>query len=154
MTSGPGTPIASRRSSRSTSASGGRGRHCRRTSRRFIVIAEPRLPSLSSVPGPILPNDPSPQTDRDRSSSASLADRRSALRELLSRQAVLIVVDDADRADPGVLTFLFDLPAPTRALVTTRKKLSPRVSALDLGPLEVDEALALLRAEGHRQSVP
>src|SRR5207253_4045341 len=48
----------------------------------------------------------------------------------------------------------FDLPAPTRALVTTRKKLSPRVSALDLGPLEVDEALALLRAEGHRQSVP
>jgi tetratricopeptide (TPR) repeat protein len=83
-----------------------------------------------------------------------LADRRPAMRELLARRPVLIVVDDADRADPAVLTFLLDVPSPTRSLVTTRRKLPPRVSAIALGPLAVDEALALLRAEGTRQSVP
>ncbi|MBX6772749.1 MAG: tetratricopeptide repeat protein [Chloroflexi bacterium] len=82
-----------------------------------------------------------------------LADRRSALREILGRRAVLIVVDDVDRADPAVLSFLLDLPSPTRSLVTTRRRLPPRVSAVALGPLEVDEALLLLRSEGARQSV-
>jgi tetratricopeptide (TPR) repeat protein len=83
-----------------------------------------------------------------------VADRRSALREVLGRQAVLIVVDDADRADPGILSFLLDLPSPSRALVTTRRKLPPRVVAIAPGPLEVEEALALVRAEGARQAVP
>ena len=83
-----------------------------------------------------------------------LADRRSALRELLGRQSVLIVVDDVDRADPTVLAFLQDLPTPARSLVTTRRKLSPRVPAVTLGPLGVDDALTLLRNEGIRQSFP
>jgi tetratricopeptide (TPR) repeat protein len=83
-----------------------------------------------------------------------IADRRSALRELTSRRPMLIVVDDADRAEPAVLSFLVDLPTPSRALVTTRRKLPPRVSAVAPGPLQVEEALALLRAEGARQSVP
>ncbi len=83
-----------------------------------------------------------------------LADRRSALRDLLARQAVLILVDDADRADPAVLGFLYDLPSPSRSLVTTRRKLPPRVSSIAPGPLDIDEALELLRAEGARQSVP
>lgn len=82
-----------------------------------------------------------------------VADRRSALRELLGRQPILLVVDDVDRADPAVLTFLLDLPTPTHALVTTRHRLPPRVAAIGLNPLEADEALALLRAEGERQSV-
>lgn len=82
-----------------------------------------------------------------------IADRRSALRELLGRQPILLVVDDVDRADPAVLTFLLDLPTPTHALVTTRHKLPPRVAAIGLNPLETDEALALLRAEGERQAV-
>ena len=83
-----------------------------------------------------------------------LADRRSAMRELLGRQPVLIVVDDVDRADSAVLSFLFDLPSRTRSLVTTRRKLPPRVVAIAPRPLDVDDALALLRAEGARQSVP
>jgi hypothetical protein len=83
-----------------------------------------------------------------------LADRRSALRDLLTRQSVLIVVDDVDRADPAILGFLYDLPSPSRALVTTRRKLPPRVSSIAPGPLHVDEALELLRIEGTRQSVP
>lgn len=82
-----------------------------------------------------------------------IADRRSALRELLGRQPVLLVVDDADRADPAVLAFLLDLPTPSRALLTTRHRLPPRVAAITLNPLESDDALALLRAEGDRQSV-
>jgi len=83
-----------------------------------------------------------------------LADRRSALRELLGRRPVLIVVDDVDRADPAVLTFLLDLPTAARSLLTTRRKLPPRVPAVTLGPLDVDDALLLLRNEGARQSVP
>jgi tetratricopeptide (TPR) repeat protein len=83
-----------------------------------------------------------------------IADRRSALRDLLARQSVLIVVDDADHADAGVLGFLYDLPSPSRSLVTTRRKLPPRVSSIAPGPLNVDEALELLRIEGTRQSVP
>lgn len=83
-----------------------------------------------------------------------LADRRSAVRELLGRQSVLIVVDDVDRADPAVLSFILDLPTASRALATTRRKLPPRVTAISLGPLTIDEALLLLRNEGARQSVP
>lgn len=83
-----------------------------------------------------------------------LADRRPALRELLGRQAVLIVVDDVDRADPAVLTFLGDLPTSARSLVTTRRKLPPPVPAVTIEPLEVADALLLLRNEGARQSVP
>jgi|GEM_PF-3770547 len=83
-----------------------------------------------------------------------LADRRSALREILGRQAVLIVVDDADQADPEILAFLMELPGPSRALITSRRKLPPRVAAVAPGPLDVDEALSLLRSEGARQSVP
>jgi tetratricopeptide (TPR) repeat protein len=82
-----------------------------------------------------------------------LADRRSAIRELLGRQPVLLVVDDADRADPAVLSFLLELPTPARALLTARHRLPPRVAAIALNPLGSDEALALLRAEGDRQSV-
>jgi tetratricopeptide (TPR) repeat protein len=83
-----------------------------------------------------------------------LADRRSALRDLLSRQPVLIVVDDVDRADPAILGFLSDLPPPSRALVTTRRRLPPRVSSIAPGPLDVDEALEILRSEGARQAFP
>lgn len=83
-----------------------------------------------------------------------LADRRSALRELLGRRPVLIVVDDVDRADPAVLAFLIDLPTAAHSLVTTRRKLPARVPAVTLGPLAVDDALLLLRNEGARQSVP
>lgn len=83
-----------------------------------------------------------------------LADRRSALRELLGRQMVLIVVDDVDRSDPSVLTFLLDLPTSSRSLVTTRRRLPARIPAVTLGPLDVSEALLLLRNEGARQSVP
>ncbi len=83
-----------------------------------------------------------------------LPDRRSAVRELLGRQPVLIVVDDVDRAEPAVVSFLLDLPAPARALVTTRRKLPPRVPAVPMGPLDVSDALSLFRNEGARQSVP
>ncbi|MGH2461374.1 MAG: tetratricopeptide repeat protein, partial [Chloroflexota bacterium] len=83
-----------------------------------------------------------------------LPDRRSAVREILGRQPVLIVVDDVDRADPAVLSFLLDLPTTARGLVTTRRKLPPRIPAVTMGPLDLSDALSLLRYEGARQSVP
>jgi tetratricopeptide (TPR) repeat protein len=81
-----------------------------------------------------------------------LADRRSALRDLLARRSVLIIVDDVDRADPAILGFLYDLPSPSHSLVTSRRKLPLRVSSIAPGPLDVDEALEILRIEGARQA--
>ncbi|MDQ3809723.1 MAG: ATP-binding protein, partial [Chloroflexota bacterium] len=50
-----------------------------------------------------------------------LEDRRQAVRDLLSRRGVLLLVDDLDRADPAMLTFLADLPGRSRALVSGRR---------------------------------
>jgi tetratricopeptide (TPR) repeat protein len=82
-----------------------------------------------------------------------LPDRRAALRELLARRPVLIVLDDGDRSDPAVMDFLLELPAPSRALVTSRRRLPPRVTAIDPAPLSNEESLALLRHEGRRRLV-
>jgi len=52
----------------------------------------------------------------------TLEDRREAVRDLLSRKSVLLLVDDVDRGDASVLTFLADLPGRSRALVAGRRR--------------------------------
>jgi tetratricopeptide (TPR) repeat protein len=83
----------------------------------------------------------------------ALEDRRQAVRDLLSRRAVLLVVDDVDRADPGVLAFLADLPGRSRALVAGRRRLPSEVRALMPEPLAEAEVHELLAAEADRQGV-
>lgn len=81
----------------------------------------------------------------------ALEDRRAAVRDLLARRAVLLVVDDVDQADPAVLPFLVDLPEPSRALVASRRRLPADVRALMPRPLAADEVRTLLLAEASRQ---
>lgn len=84
----------------------------------------------------------------------ALEDRRQAVRDLLARRALLLVVDDADLAAPAVLTFLGELPGPSRALVAGRRRLPAEVRALLPAPLSSDEVRELLLAEAERQGAP
>lgn len=83
-------------------------------------------------------------------------DRRQAVRDLLARRAVLLIVDDVDvTADSrGVLRFLVDLPGASRALVAARRRLPPDVRAFTPPPLAEAEVRELLVAEGERQGAP
>jgi tetratricopeptide (TPR) repeat protein len=84
----------------------------------------------------------------------TLEDRRQAVRDLLSRRSVLLLVDDVDRGDAGVLTFLADLPGRSRALVAGRRRLPSEVRALMPDPLTPDAVRELLLAEAERQGAP
>jgi len=81
----------------------------------------------------------------------TLEDRRQAVRDLLTRRAVLMLVDDVDRAESGVLGFLADLPGQSRALVSGRRRLPAEVRALMPEPLTIDAVRELLLAEAERQ---
>ncbi|HEY0581186.1 MAG TPA: hypothetical protein VGE94_03330, partial [Chloroflexota bacterium] len=84
----------------------------------------------------------------------TLEDRRQAVRDLLSRRGVLLLVDDVDRGDTALLTFLADLPGRSRALVAGRRRLPPEVRALMPDPLNATAVRELLLAEGERQGAP
>jgi tetratricopeptide (TPR) repeat protein len=84
----------------------------------------------------------------------TLEDRRQAVRDLLSRRSVLLLVDDVDRGDTSVLTFLADLPGRSRALVAGRRRLPSEIRALMPDPLAPDAVRELLLAEAERQGAP
>src|SRR5438874_3628440 len=84
----------------------------------------------------------------------TLEDRRQAVRDLLSRRSVLLLVDDVDRGDAAVLTFLADLPGRSRALVAGRRRLPSEVRALMPEPLAPDAVRELVVAEAERQGAP
>jgi hypothetical protein len=81
----------------------------------------------------------------------SLEDRRQAVRDLLSKRAVLLLVDDVDRGDAPILSFLADLPGRSRALVTGRRRLPSEVRALMPEPLAPAAVRELVLAEAERQ---
>jgi tetratricopeptide (TPR) repeat protein len=80
-----------------------------------------------------------------------LEDRRQAVRDLLSRRAVLLLVDDVDRGDAAMFEFLADLPGRSRALVSGRRRLPAEVRALMPEPLTAHAVRELLLAEAERQ---
>jgi len=84
----------------------------------------------------------------------SIEDQRQAVRDLLSKRAVLLLVDDADRGDAAILAFLGDLPGRSRALITGRRRLPNEVRALLPEPLGPDAVRELLLAEAERQGAP
>ncbi|MGI9147686.1 MAG: AAA family ATPase [Chloroflexota bacterium] len=84
----------------------------------------------------------------------TLEDRRQAVRDLLRRRAVLLLVDDVDRGDATVMTFLTDLPGRSRALVAARRRLPSEVRALMPEPLAPEAVRELLLAEAERQGAP
>src|SRR6266852_2873433 len=83
----------------------------------------------------------------------TLEDRRQAVRDLLSRRSVLLLVDDVDRGDAGVLSFLADLPGRSRALVAGRRRLPSEVRALMPDPLAPD-AVRERQPAGRRRALP
>lgn len=84
----------------------------------------------------------------------TLEDRRQAVRDLLTRRAVLLLVDDADRGEAGIMSFLTDLPGRSRALVTGRRRLPSEVRALMPEPLAPAAVRELVLAEAERQGAP
>jgi tetratricopeptide (TPR) repeat protein len=84
----------------------------------------------------------------------SIEDRRQAVRDLLSKRGVLLLVDDADRGDAAILPFLVDLPGRSRALVTGRRRLPNEVRALMPEPLRPEAVRELVLAEAARQGAP
>jgi tetratricopeptide (TPR) repeat protein len=84
----------------------------------------------------------------------TLEDRRQAVRDLLTKRAVLLLVDDVDRAEVGVWTFLSDLPGRSRALVAGRRRLPNEVRALMPEPLALEAVRELVLAEAERQGAP
>ena len=84
----------------------------------------------------------------------SLEDRRQAVRDLLSKRAVLLLVDDIDRGDAAIMGFLNDLPGRSRALVAGRRRLPTEVRALMPEPLGPEAVGELLVAEAERQGAP
>ncbi len=86
--------------------------------------------------------------------SQAIEDRRAALVDLLGKRATMVIVDDVDQSEAAVLAFLAELPGPSRALVSARRRLPSRVRALMPGPLTAEEVRELLSAEAQRQGVP
>ena len=84
----------------------------------------------------------------------TIEDRRPAVRDLLSRRAVLLLVDDVDLGEAAVWTFLGDLPGRSRALVAGRRRMPSEVRALMPEPLAPDAVRELLLAEAERQGAP
>jgi tetratricopeptide (TPR) repeat protein len=84
----------------------------------------------------------------------TLEDRRPAVRDLLTKRAVLLMVDDVDRGDAAILAFLADLPAHSRALVTGRRRLPSEVRALMPEPLALEAVRELVLVEAERQGAP
>ena len=84
----------------------------------------------------------------------TLEDRRQAVRDLLSKRAVLLLVDDVDLGQAAAWTFLGDLPGRSRALVAGRRRLPSEVRALMPEPLAPEAVRELLLAEAERQGAP
>jgi hypothetical protein len=77
--------------------------------------------------------------------------------QLLQGGAYLVILDNLETIhDPEVMRFLNEIPEPSRAVVTTRKKIKSLGGAwmLSLVDLDQDEALALMRSEGRRLGLP
>jgi MoxR-like ATPase len=84
----------------------------------------------------------------------SFEDRRHAVLDLLSKRAVLLLVDDIDRGDAAILRFLVDVPGRSRSLVAGRRRLPSEVRALMPEPLAPEAVRELLLAEAERQGAP
>lgn len=77
----------------------------------------------------------------------AFTEKRREVEGLLRHQAILLVLDNAETVrDAALLEWLSGLPAPSKALVTSRSAppLSLAACVVELEPMEVDEALALI----------
>jgi tetratricopeptide (TPR) repeat protein len=82
---------------------------------------------------------------------APIEEREREVRDLLKDSSGLLYVDNLETVDdPRVISFLDDLPVGVRAIVTSRRAtVRVAVRPIDIGPLSVKEARALVASLGH-----
>jgi LuxR family glucitol operon transcriptional activator len=79
-----------------------------------------------------------------------LDEKQYAVRRLLQEAPYLLIVDNFETiTDDTIREFLWNLPEPSKALITTREQKLHRAWTISLHGLEPEEALNLIRAQGN-----
>ena len=85
---------------------------------------------------------------------ARVEDQRAVVERALGEHRTLLILDNLETInDPELLDFLRDLPAPTKALVTTRHRIDNAYPIALVGMPEAD-AFALIDQEAERRQLP
>lgn len=85
--------------------------------------------------------------DREAITRAAPLDQDREVQKALTAQRTLLVLDNLDTMDDAVRGFLRNLPAPTKAIVTSRERRLDVADVLTVRGMEQEEALALIEAE-------
>ena len=90
---------------------------------------------------------------REDITRARKEDQDEVVRNALTRQRTLLIVDNLETVDDeAVMTFLHELPAPTKAIVTTRHRLDVAYP-VRLAGMPFDDAQQLIRQECEKKGV-
>lgn len=85
--------------------------------------------------------------------TVTLSDREVIVAQALAERRVLLVLDNLeDIDDPALMVFLRDLPAPSKAIVTTRHRIDVAVP-IQVRSFNNDEARELIRIESQRHNL-
>ncbi len=90
--------------------------------------------------------------DREAITRAAPEGQDREVQKALTAQRTLLIVDNLDTMDEAVRAFLRHLPAPTKAIVTSREWLDV-ADVLRLYGMEREDALALMEVEAEAQGV-
>nr|BAL53488.1 hypothetical conserved protein [uncultured Chloroflexota bacterium] len=90
--------------------------------------------------------------DREAITRAAPEDQDREVQKSLTAQRTLLILDNLDTMDEAVRTFLRNLPAPTKAIVTSREWLDV-ADVLRLYGMEQEDAFALMDTEAEAQGV-
>jgi tetratricopeptide (TPR) repeat protein len=92
--------------------------------------------------------------ERQDITKANTDEQIEIVRNVLTKQRTLLVIDNLETVDDEkVITFLRELPAPTKAIVTTRHRLDVAYP-LRLKGLDEDEANRLILQESQKRNYP
>lgn len=113
-----------------------------------IVERHPPLRNLSDLYAELATT-----LDRPEILTSSEEQQQMLVRSALSSRRVLLVIDNLETVDdPRILRFIRDLPAPTKAIITTRYRIDGAVS-LRLEGLDPEHAVSLVDAETGRRGL-
>ena len=91
--------------------------------------------------------------EREDITRARLEEQAEVVRNALIQQRTLLIVDNLETVDDEtVITFLRELPAPTKAIVTTRHRIDVAYPVRLVG-MTWDEAQVLISQEGHKKDI-
>lgn len=91
--------------------------------------------------------------EKDNITKVKVEKQTEVVKRALRAQRTLLIVDNLETVDDEtVLTFLRELPAPTKAIVTTRHRINVAFD-LRLTGMSVSDALALIKKECEKKSV-